>query len=415
MLTHRVIFVIMNFPMTNLPKKLNNRKMTQVPVIVVGGSLNSLGVVRSLSHQNPPLPIIVLETTRACPCAWSRLCRFMLVPTLEGRPLIDALLNLTSQFKERPVLILTDDRAVQTISDFRAEIEPQFRVSLPSSEMVRCLLDKAVFQKFAEDNGLLVPKSTLLEKTSDIRLLESLTMPLVIKPVDKAQSLNGKVARAERADTLDEAKVVSARMMEAAGSVIVQEWIEGPDTNIFFTLFTCDANSNVVASFSGRKIVCNPPRIGNTALCVPAGDASPELEKMTRELIALVKYRGLGSLEFKRDDRSGKYVIVEPTVGRTDWQEEIATLCGVNIPLIAYQTELGLKTAVAQAADPNKMAPFAWRSSRRHKPPKGALADGTKIRGGYFLLKDPAPGVYHYVYELFIERAFSLIGRLAKI
>jgi hypothetical protein len=35
--------------------------------------------------------------------------------------------------------------------------------------------------------------------------------------------------------------------------------------------------------------------------------------------------------------------------------------------------------------------------------------------GGYFLLKDPAPGFYHYVYERFVGRAFRLIGRLAKI
>ena len=58
---------------------------------------------------------------------------------------------------------------------------------------------------------------------------------------------------------------------------------------------------------------------------------------------------GVGSLEFKRDRKTVKFMIVEPTVGRTDAQEEIATLCGVNIPLIAYSTALGgtIRTVLA--------------------------------------------------------------------
>jgi predicted ATP-grasp superfamily ATP-dependent carboligase len=60
------------------------------------------------------------------------------------------------------------------------------------------------------------------------------------------------------------------------------------------------------------------------------------LAGLTRHFIEQVRYEGIGGLEFKRDRRAGRIVIVEPTVGRTDWQSEIATLCGINIPLTVY-------------------------------------------------------------------------------
>ena len=65
-----------------------------------------------------------------------------------------------------------------------------------------------------------------------------------------------------------------------------------------------------------------------------------ELLTVTEQFIALVPYRGLGSLEFKRDRKRNRLVISEPTVGPSDWQSEIATLCGVNLPLRLYQAEL---------------------------------------------------------------------------
>ena len=52
-------------------------------------------------------------------------------------------------------------------------------------------------------------------------------------------------------------------------------------------------------------------------------------------------------MEFKRDARTGEFLMIEPTVGRVDWQEEVATLNGVNIPLAAYLHEIGAEAAPA--------------------------------------------------------------------
>jgi D-aspartate ligase len=49
----------------------------------------------------------------------------------------------------------------------------------------------------------------------------------------------------------------------------------------------------------------------------------------------------MGGIAFKKDSRTGQFLMIEPTVGRIDGQEEVATLHGVNIPLAASYHEIG--------------------------------------------------------------------------
>ena len=165
----------------------------------------------------------------------------------------------------------------------------------------------------------------------------------------------------------------------------------------------------MVALFAGRKLVCIPPTIGGTAVCVAAPEVASELTASTREFIARVGYRGLGSLEFKRDAATGRFLIIEPTVGRTDWQEEIATLCGVNLPLATYLAELDY----AVPSTDGKYLPFAWRSTRGLH---ASVAEGTTIVDGFFRWSDMMPAVWEYGFENKIlplwRKAAKAMGRL---
>jgi D-aspartate ligase len=361
-----------------------------VPVVVVEGTLNGLGVVRSLAQGR--MPIYLLDNQARCPARWSRYCRYVRVSTLDGRELVDALVDLARRLACRPVLILTGDQSVNCVSEYRQLVEPLYRISLPSPDMVRALADKSLFQALAEREGFVVPRSVALSNAAELAPVDSLTPPLVVKPADKTLVLNGTVKRAVRAATLAEARRAAARMLACAPGVIVQEWIEGPDTELYFTLFSCDRECRPIGLFVGRKLVCAPPAIGNTALCVAAPAVAPELIAATLRFISRVGYRGLGSLEFKRDVRTGRFVIIEPTVGRTDWQEELATLCGVNLPLRTYLAELGQPLEPASEA----FHAVAWRQSVGYNSP---LARGMRKVDGFFRWTDPLPGLYHYAYE----------------
>jgi predicted ATP-grasp superfamily ATP-dependent carboligase len=93
--------------------------------------------------------------------------------------------------------------------------------------------------------------------------------------------------------------------------------------------------------FPGRKLRQRPPGCGNTAIATPAPrEWTDSILHLTHEIFSTIGFEGLGSVEYKvRQDDS--LAIMEPTVGRTNWQSEIAVLNGLNIPAIAYFDALG--------------------------------------------------------------------------
>jgi predicted ATP-grasp superfamily ATP-dependent carboligase len=354
-------------------------------VVVVGGVLTALGVVRSLASAG--IPVYLACDTRFCPAGLSRQCTLLRVPDLEGQGLVDGLLAIAGRVGEKAVLIPSSDVQVLAVSRARAALEAHYFLALPTETMVDVLMDKAKFQAYAEGIGLPVPRAVVLDEGADEQALDVLSMPVVVKPADHELA---PAERTTRADTLAEARAVARRMRCAASSVVVQEWIDGDDDDMCFTLFVCDGQARIVALFTGRKMICDPPLVGSTALCVAATEEHQALAAQTQDYVTRSHYHGIGGLEFKRHRRTGQFVVVEPTVGRPDWQEEIATLCGVNIPAIAYRTALGEPIEPVAAIDPT----VAWRASWRHRPRAGALPPGTRLVDGYFRRADPLPGVY---------------------
>jgi D-aspartate ligase len=256
-----------------------------------------------------------------------------------------------------------------------------------------------------------VPRTAVVNAGEPVAAaLRELTLPLVLKPADKLQVLSGRAERAVRVDNRIDAEAVAARMLAGSGCVVAQEWIVGDDSDIYFALFVCDAASRVVGMFCGRKLVCDPPDVGSTGICVDAGEHSAAVAREAIRFIQACGYQGIGSVEYKRDRRTGRFVIVEPTVGRSDWQEEIATQCGVNLPLQAYLAECGLPP---QAPEPIGV-PQAWSASLFYRRPRAMLPDGVRIRDGYLRLADPLPGLHHYLVEELWRRALRKLGRLLR-
>jgi len=357
---------------------------TLVPAVVVGGEVNGLGVVRSLGKGG--VPIIVADTTLRHAAMWSRFARHCLFEHLFGRPFVEELLALQAKLGARPVLIVTDEMSVHTVSEYRDELSRYYRFSLPAPEMVSALYNKATFQAFAEAHDLPIPRTIIVEREADIAKIADLGMPVIAKPADKRPVHFGQVERINWLDRYDEAAAACRRMLGAAGSLVVQEWIDGPDSGICFALFHCNSESGSRRIFFGRKVAAYPPGLGSTAVCVPAAEEADLLRPLTEKFLDITGYRGLGSLEFKWDARRNRFVIIEPTVGRTDWQEEIATLNGVNLPLIAYRDELGLSAPIEEIVDP-----AAWRHSLLHLSRAAAVRE--RLYDGYFRLDDPLPGL----------------------
>ncbi|HEX3653477.1 MAG TPA: hypothetical protein VHU18_11715 [Rhizomicrobium sp.] len=360
--------------------------------VVAGGELNGLGVARSLGAAR--VPFVLLDTHATKPAFATRFGKKCIVRALHGPEFVEDLLAVASRFSEKPVLILTEERSVVTVSSAREQLADAFHLTLPARSLTEDLLDKMRFQRLAERHGLSVPRAISFGKERREDPLSNLRFPCVLKPTAKSAEYDRHFAKAYKVSAPSEVEDLWSRMREVIDELIVQEWIEGADSDVYFCL-QYRGSESPSCSFVGRKICQWPPLVGGTASCIPAPEAAAALISATDKFFEAVGFFGIGSMEFKRDRRDGQFYAVEPTVGRTDYQEEIATLNGVNIPFAAYCGAFGQLPPPRGHVDPPAgwRDPFGYAKARLAGAPDPVVELNPRIDfyDAYFRASDPMP------------------------
>lgn len=310
--------------------------------VVLGAGANGLGIARSLA--NAGVRTWLVDADARCPEMRTRAARCLPVASLHGDTLIEELVRLEREHfhGSRPVLFLTREDSVQTVSQHREQLLDLYRFSLPASVTVDALTHKQGFQRIAEQLDAPIPPLVHIRASADMVLLEKLRYPVVVKPGSRHADYARHFRKAYRVNSAAEAAQLVSRILEVMADIVVQEWIEGPDDSIHFCLQYRSKDGTSVASFTGRKLRSWPPQVGGTASCTVAPQAHAQLVRLTNRFFADAGVIGMASMEYKRDVRSGEFRMVEPTIGRSDYQEEVATLNGVNVPYAAWCAETGL-------------------------------------------------------------------------
>lgn len=369
-----------------------------IPAVVLGAGVNGLGVVRSLARAG--VPVYLADSNLGAAEARTRYGHKLPMPAMHGTELVAKLESLgASVFREqRPVLILTQEESVRTVSEHRARIQPYYRFGMPPAPVMNALLTKDGFHELAQRARAPVPATAHLQCRDDLSAINGFHFPAVLKPGRRDEAYSARFKKAYRVESPDGVTRLFDEISPVLPDLVLQEWIEGADADIFFCLQHVGPDGEPTASFVGRKIRSWPPEVGGTASCIGAPEAHQELERLTTAFFRAVGFEGVGSMEFKRDRRSGRFLMVEPTVGRTDFQEEVATINGVNIPLAAYCHEIGIDPPKQRDAGP----PRVWRNALTDK--WSAEVQGQAWRGGpldsgsavdaHWRWYDPAPGWY---------------------
>jgi predicted ATP-grasp superfamily ATP-dependent carboligase len=306
--------------------------MGRPEAVVLGGLINGLSVVRSLAWAGIHPVLVSNERDLA---TRSRYVRRHLVPNYD-ETLIEELMRLREGMPNGAVLICAQDAPLLAVSKFRDRLAPHFGLQeLPPHERLVELGRKDRFFQMAQEGGLPVPSTLLLRKSSDLGAINDLRTPLCVKQNGHSQPYERTFKKAYRVETHAEAQALCERILDVTGEVLVQEWIEGTNDSIYFSL--CYMGEPKPVAFTGRKGRSWPPQIGVTASCWAAPEVAEELEDLTIRYFRHVGFtNGFASMEFKRDQRDGRFLMVEPTVGRTNGQIEISALCGVNLCYVAY-------------------------------------------------------------------------------
>lgn len=302
----------------------------KIPVVVTGGSANALGVLRSLTHCELTL---LCDSTQA-PAWHSRWGRKIKATDTRAPSVVNDLLALASSAtaSQKPVLVLTEEKTVVEVSQARERLAPHYRFLLCPEPMLSDLQSKEGFQRMAQAVGSPVPQGVVLRSASDLPAVHRLLYPCVFKPLEQNAAYGARFKKGYKVGGVAEVSALYREIEPVMPHMIVQEWLEGADSDIYFCLGFWDERSVLVGqAFVGRKLRSWPLQVGGTASCTSAPEAADELTRLTSAFVKATGFVGQMGMEFKHDAQRGGFYMIEPTVGRTDYQHEIATLSGCNV------------------------------------------------------------------------------------
>ncbi|HSN22502.1 MAG TPA: hypothetical protein VLS49_17590 [Usitatibacter sp.] len=309
-----------------------------VPVLLLGG----VNLVRCLGLAG--IPAVVASSDPAEPAFASRhCCATAVLPPFDQPHAVDRLIGLGERLRDfagrRVPLMCGSDDALKLVYAHRQRLSRHFLMLLADAPVAEALIDKARFHALAAVYRLPVPRKYDWEGTGASALAQAPTEVLV-KPKSK---VDWKGSQLHERLFRDGAKArIFANGPEAMADPVIalfhdqlafQEYVPGDDRALWSFHGFADEQGAVLASFVGRKIRTDPPLTGESAFIEIAEDAS--LEALGRDIAARLPLKGPFKMDFKRDPRDGRWLLLEINARFNLWHY-LGTRSGVNLMRIAY-------------------------------------------------------------------------------
>jgi len=212
------------------------------------------------------------------------------------------------------------------------------RLPFPCADAYNRLSDKGAVAAQAERLGMAVPRTIRLESGADYAALSpnSLSFPMVLKPLSSVETVNGKRIRRSVIPIADARALDDAvRAQPDAFPLLLQERISGPGVGVFVILH----NGELVAAFAHRRIAEKPPW-GGVSVLRESIELDPRLLQQSVDLLKSFSLEGAAMVEYKIDQRSGVPYIMEIN-GRFWGSLQLAIDAGVDFPTLLLSATLG--------------------------------------------------------------------------
>jgi predicted ATP-grasp superfamily ATP-dependent carboligase len=309
-------------------------------VLVGLDTMQGLQAARIFARRG--VPVVAVASNPAHYACKTNVCERIIFADCRSEEVITVLEREAAKFAVKPVLVACDDPQVDVVSRFRGRLEPGYHLPLPSAGVIDLMLDKVAFYSYAESAGLPIPRTVFLRTREDAtRAAGQLAFPIAVKPPYKGGRWSQHTTlKAFKLHSPDELLPFYDEHHAWADVLIAQEWVEGPDSELYSCNAYFDATSTPLVTFVARKIRQWPPRVGDSSLGVEC--RNDLVEEVTVKLFGGAGYHGLAYLEMKRDTRTGEYLIMEPNVGRPTGRSAIAEAGGVELLYTLYCDTVGL-------------------------------------------------------------------------
>jgi D-aspartate ligase len=309
--------------------------------VVLGLGQNGMATCRALGRLG--IPVIGIDSDLEQPSAHTRYGTKIACKDFQagGPGLVDCLMEIGQTLRHKGVLLPSGDLNQAVVSEHREQLGEHFHIALPPKPVVEMFLNKKLFYQFAMKQGFPIPQTFFPSCPEDVeRIAGKLAYPCLIKPFQPNATWRRTFdTRLFVADSAQALRSLYDHLFQVHQDLIVQEYMPGPDSELWWGVTYLNDAGEPLAVWTGRKLRQYPRRFGTATLAESRWD--PWLAREATTILRAMGHRGYGVVEFKRDRRDGRFKITEVTGGRTWFPHSLVTRSGINLPLIWYRDVLG--------------------------------------------------------------------------
>jgi predicted ATP-grasp superfamily ATP-dependent carboligase len=313
---------------SSLQRFIKNTGHSDLCIVIGLNNTTALSVIRDLGING--VKILGLCNNAISLGKFSRYCHYFVKYENEAE-LLKTLVSLKTDIDEKIPILVSTDPLVVFLEKNKKILANKYNFYWQKKNKLSDLINKQKMTQYALEAGLDVPKTYFSSETPLDVIERDITFPSVIKPLYTKDKI--KAILVQSSSDLNSALDNDL----FSDGFIVQELIEGSESNIFLSGSYSDQEGRLVANACGRKKRQLPKNFGFATAAVSINSA--EVRQLSEKFTRYLKYFGPSDIEFKWSERDSKFYFIEINP-RFPGFNQLFTTSGCHL---AYTCYLGLK------------------------------------------------------------------------
>ena len=291
------------------------RSNSNIQILVLGGHIQGLGIVRIFAQQG--FRIAVLDETNLNLARFSRHCSEFI--KCKNEEVEDFLYHLKSVPKfDKCVIFPTNDFYVELLAKIKNKITPQLICAVDSWEKINIFYSKEKAYQLANALSIDIAKTIQIQSLEDVSTLK-IQYPCIIKPTVMHtfyKKFKKKVIICNNPNELRKQLDLVISFF-SVDELLIQEIIPG-DNSCQFSIGVFAIEGKIIRSITANRARQHPIDFGNATTMAITCD-KPEIVEYAQKILNATKYTGVCEIEFKQDAISGKYIFLEVNSRTWKW------------------------------------------------------------------------------------------------
>jgi D-aspartate ligase len=280
------------------------------PAVLLGGGTIALSAARNLAAAG--VAVYALGHTTD-PVRWSR-CRFAFIDVGAGTGVQERYLEwLERRAAPGAVVLPCHDEGLELVARQRARlVELSYRPVEANDDVILAMLDKERTYAIARKLGIPTPTTVTIANDADVdKARAELSLPCALKPINSHRfarhfGVHRKVIRIGQPEDLERALTV---MRGLDIEMLATEIIPGRADAHFSYYSYLDECGEPLFHFTKQKIRQFPVAFG--LACYQVTRWRADIAELGLRFFQGAGLRGVGNVEFKRDQRDGRFKLIE--------------------------------------------------------------------------------------------------------